>query len=169
MDLILNISIIKNSLIFRDLLCHSSQRRMSLEAFKKSSTESFYFSIYFATKRNLNFLLKNNMLHSLPQRQCTMIDLCWERHHEREPLAIVKSFISLPDTPTTPPHTHIQKLHSALSSCQLANFLHHDTKTLLVRIILAWRKASVKPGRLRWNAHCLLNGHGVLRVLFMKD
>lgn len=105
MDLILNISIIKNSLIFRDLLCHSSQRRMSLEAFKKSSTESFYFSIYFATKRNLNFLLKNNMLHSLPQRQCTMIDLCWERHHEREPLAIVKSFISLPDTPTPPP-TH---------------------------------------------------------------
>lgn len=35
------------------------------------------------------------MLYSLPQGQCTMIDLCWNKHHEREPLVIVQSFTSL--------------------------------------------------------------------------
>lgn len=35
---------------------------------------------------------------------------------------------------------------SALHPCELASFLHHDPKTSLVRIIVAWRKAGVKPG-----------------------
>lgn len=142
MDLILNISIIKTVSFLETyyvifLLTEECLWR-HLNKNKKIKYRELLFSIYFATKRNLNFLLKNSILHSLPQRQCTMI-VCWERHHEREPLAIVQSFISLPDTPplSPPSPTHTQKLYSALSSCQLANFLHHDTKTLLVRIILA--------------------------------
>lgn len=141
MDLILNISIIKTvsslETYYVMLLLTEECLWRLLNKNKKIKYRELLFSIYFATKRNLNFLLKNNMLHSLPQRQCTMIDLCWEIHHEREPLAIVQSFISLPDLPHCPTYTHTQKLYSALSSCQLANFLHHDTKTLLVRIILA--------------------------------
>lgn len=109
-DLILNISIIKTvssleTYYVMFLLTEECLWR-HLNKSKKIKYRELLFSIYFATKRSLNFLLKNNMLHSLPQRQCTMIDLCWERHHEREPLAIVQSFISLPDTPTpTPSHT----------------------------------------------------------------
>lgn len=35
------------------------------------------------------------MLYSLPQGQCTMIDLCWNKHHEREAPGIVQSLTSL--------------------------------------------------------------------------
>ena len=43
---------------------------------------------------------------------------------------------------------------SALCPCVLANFLHHDTKTLLARITVSWRTASMKPARLTWNTQC---------------
>lgn len=133
MDLILNISIIKTVssletyyVIF--LLTEECLWR-HLNKNKKIKYRELLFSIYFATKRNLNFLLKNSILHSLPQRQCTMI-VCWERHHEREPLAIVQSFISLPDTPLQPPlsHTHSEVILSIIlmPTCQLSASRHKD-------------------------------------------
>lgn len=166
MHLILNISIIKTVSLETYYVIFLLIKECFWKHLNKNNEIKYrghLFFIYFATKINLNFTKKKICCIHFTETMHNDWPLLEQMSGERTTSHCAGLYFPLWFPPPLSSYT------SAWSSCVLAKFLHHDTKTLLVRIILGWRKASTKPAGLRWNAHCMLSGHGVLRVPFMKD
>lgn len=101
MHLILNISIIKTVSLETYYVIFLLIKECFWKHLNKNNEIKYrghLFFIYFATKINLNFTQKKKYVVFTSQRQCTMIDLCWNKCQEREPLATVQGFTSLSDS-----------------------------------------------------------------------